>query len=589
MTFVDRIKNRINHLKEWFTALGVVKQLGTVMMLGFIVVIIAGILLGSFKNSYLVFIDPPELMLAQDDPITLFFSFILMIVGLIITSFIISVLSASLDETFRDIRKGSLKFYGENHTLIVNYNRKVMKILQELNLLYKKSYNLHEVIILINNDKDIEKLQTEIEKHHFDSLKIFVRFGNTFLWERYAELSINNIHSLIILSDEDIKDSFIRDNNNLRIMNLLFSNEKFHNYLIQKKKDRKQVKAVVEFSDIHHFDSIVREATDSLFLALSPKNVLSSILNLSMINIDFYTTWSQLLSFDGHELYFIDPNQYDLLDSPYKDVLLRHERGVLIGISRFEDGEFKLLINEQDEIIKKDDWLIFIAEDIHSISFLKKAPEYNPTSTIEHPKEIFVKNIAIIGNKRTIETNGFLDVKHSRTDSLDFSDDELFNKSIYDNLLHPTSENAIEYDTVIINLDDEKIYRIALYLKVLYSDKCIERFVFIVDDVLVSLHLKNAGFKNTMLSHLLVSNYMAQVANQLALHKVFNILFVKEGPQINFIDYAEFSNSILEIEQLLIASDMVYLGVIKEDGSVIFEAESLVDVKKIIVLSDSKE
>jgi len=105
MTLIDRVKNRINHLKEWFTSLGVIKQLSTVMLLGFVVVIFAGVLLGSFKNSYLVFIDPPELMLVKDDPLTLFFSFILMLFGLVITSFVISVLSASLDETFRDIRK----------------------------------------------------------------------------------------------------------------------------------------------------------------------------------------------------------------------------------------------------------------------------------------------------------------------------------------------------------------------------------------------------------------------------------------------------------------------------------------------------
>jgi len=463
-----------------------------------------------------------------------------------------------------------------------------MKILQEMNLLHRKSNNLHEVIILINNDKDIEKLQSEIGKHHFDSLKIFVRFGNTFLFQRYAELSINNIYALIILGDEDVKDPFLRDNNNLRIMNLLYANSDFNNYLIEKKEAKKQVKAVVEFSDVHHFDSIVKEATNSLFLALSPKNVLSSILNLSMINIDFYTAWSQLLSFDGYELYFIDPAKYNLLNSNYKDVLLRQDRGLLIGLSRFEDGEFKLLINAQEERIKNGDWLIFIAEDIKSINFLDNKLEYKAEQTIAHPEEIFVRNIAIIGEKRAIETNAFLDVEQSKIDYIKYNNDELFYKSSYDNLLHKTIDNSVEYDKIIINLDDEMIYRIALNLKVLYGADDIAKFVFIVDDLLIYEHLKSAGFRNTILSHLLVSNYMAQVSNQLALHKVFNILFVKEGPQINFIDKEQLPNSIDAIKGELVHNGMAYLGIIKENGTAVFESKSLVDAKKIIVLSDSK-
>ena len=589
MNFSKKFKNISLHTKEWFASLGVLGQLGVVIALGFSVIISSSLLIGSIENAYLVFIDPPALPVMKDKGIKLYFSFLLMLFGMVITSFNISILSAALEKTFRDIKKGHLKYYGENHTLIINYNRKVMKILQEINLFHEKNKDMHEVIIFINNEKDIEILQSKIKKYHFNNLKVFIRFGDTFLYSRYKELGIYDIYALIILSEESIKDPFLRDNNNLRIMNLLFSNDKFSNYLYEKKKNMKQVKAVVEFSDIHHFDTIVKEATQSLFLALSPTNVLSSILNLSMININFYNMWSQLLSFNGYELYFVDSKRYKLTDTAYKDALLRHKHGLLIGISRVEDGEFKLLLNAKEEIIKEDDWLIFISEDIHGISFLDEVHEYKATQVIAPPKEVFTRNVAIIGNQRDIKTNNLLDTESSHVANINYDNIELFQKSSYDKLLIPSQKQEIKYDTIIINHNDEMIYRIALYLKVLYSDQSIEKFVFIVDDTLIAEQLINAGFKNTILSHLLISNYMAQVSNQLALHEVFNILLTGTGAQLNFIDTDNVPQNIQELKYELIYNKMLYLGLIMNDGRVEFESTNIQNAKKIIVLSDAKE
>ena len=586
MNNIKRIINKLNYLKEWFALLGVLGQLGVVTVFGFLVVLVSALFVGSIENSYLLFIDPPALPLMKDKPITLLFSFLLMLFGLVVTGFIISVLSSSLENTFRDIRMGRLKYLGENHTLIINYNHKVMKILQEINLLHSDNRDLHDVVILINDDTNIEKLQSDIEKHHFNNLHIFVRFGDCLSWQRYEEISILNIHSIIILSYEEIDDTFIRDNNNLRIVNLLFSNEKFLNYLKNKRDGKKPIKAIVEFTDIHHFDKIIDNTTQKLFLALAPTKILSNILNLSMINLDFYITWSQLLSFDGYEFYFIEAKKHNLSNTNYKDILLRHKNGLLIGISRFIDGEFKFLLNAQKESILKDDWLIFISENIYKIDFLKEVPKFQSKLHIEQPSEVFIRNVAIIGNKRTIQTNELLDINESYIKNIDYSLEELFEKISYEKLLNRNNEDSIIYDTIILNLDDELIYRIVLNLRVMFNEKEINKFVFLIDDALVAQHLETAGFKNTILSHLLISKYMAQISNQISLHKVFNILFVKDGPEINFINPTILSSNLMELKYELINNNMLYLGIITMDDKVLFESNHLDNVKKIIVLSN---
>lgn len=584
-----KIMNKLNFIKEWFALLGVVGQLSVVMVFGFGFVLISGLLVGSVESSYLIFVDPPALASAQREPFVLLYSFLLMLFGLVVTGFIISVLSSSLENTFRDIRKGRLKYFGENHTLIVNYNHKIIKILQEMNLLYQDNKSLHEVIIFIDNDEDIEKLQLQIEKLNFTHLHIYIRYGDVLSWQRYEELSIYSVHSIIILSDDSKKDPFIRDNINLRITNLLFCNDEFANYLRERKRVYKQIKAVVEFTDDSHFDTIVSKSTESLFLALAPTKVLSSILNLSMINLDFYTTWSELLSFEDYELYFIEAKKYNLCEDRYKDVLLRHKHGLLLGISRVVNGEFRLLLNAQEETIQEFDWLIFISEDIHTISFLDQAQEYKPKLYIQQPKETFIRDVAIIGQKREIEPNELLDMDKSNIIRITFDTQELFEKSSFEKLLYSNNDNPIAYDTIIINLDDELVYRVALSLKFMFSQDDIKKFVFLVDDALIAEHLEKAGFENTILSELLVSKYIAQVSNQLSLHKVFNILFVKEGPEINFIDAKELPSDLIELKHELIHNNMLYLGVINKDGSVKFESKDLSDAKKIIVFSDGEE
>lgn len=579
--------NKVNYLKEWFALLGIVGQLSVVMVFGFMVVVMSGLLVGSIENSYLVFVDPPALVSAKTEPLIMFFSFLLMLFGLVITGFIISVLSSSLENTFRDIRKGRLKYFGEEHTLIVNYNHKIIKILQEMNLLYEDNRGLHDVIIFINNDEDIEKLQLQMQKLNFAHLHIFVRHGDVLSWQRYEELSICSVHSIIILSDDSKEDCFIRDNKNLRITNLLFCNEKFTEYVRERKEKYKPAKIVVEFTDIKHFETIVNEFTGSLFLALAPTKVLSNILNLSMINPDFYTTWSELLSFEGYELYFIEAKKRNFKGVKYKDLLLRHQEGLLLGISRVVDGEFQLLLNEQDETIQEDDWLIFISEDITKISFLDKAQDYQAKLSIEQPKETFVRNVAIIGTKREIKTNDLLE-EESNVLCIDFDMNELFEKNSFDKLLHGCNDNPIKYDTIVINLDDELMYRVAINLKFIFSKEDMKKFVFLVDDALIAEHLEKVGFKNTILSQLLFSKYITQVSNQLALYKVFDILFIKDGPEINFIDAKDLPSDLVELKHELVHNNMLYLGVVNTDDSVKFESKNLSDARKIIVFSNGE-
>lgn len=567
--------------------MGSLQQLGIVILIGATIVIATSPLLGSIKNSYEIFIDPPALLLMHNSVFELVISSLLMLSGLIILGFIISVITASMENTIRDIRIGKLDYVGSNHTIIINYNNLIFDILSEINKLHKDLDRIHEVVIITNNDKDIEVFQEKLREKAYTNLIVYIRFSDLFSMKRYKELSILDVHSIIILRDENIEDKFKRDNNNLKIANFLYSDKEFRDVLHERKEKDKPIKAVAVFSVKKHFKKIISHTTNSYFMAIAPKEILNNVLNISMINIDFYNIWSELLSFNGYELYFINPDEYNLIGTKYKDIVLKQEKGLLIGLSREINSIYNIELNALDTTVTNKDWLVFIASDENEISFKKSVIEYKACFQIEEPQKITKKDIVIIGNNRELNISDF--IKKNTTDKIPIIPspdiDELFEKNYLDSFF-------ANYDIIIFNLEDELVYRVALNLSVLYSEEERQKFIFLLNDSLIASLMQDMGLNNTILSNILFSRYTAQVSNQITLNTIFEILFDTEDTNINLINLSHFPNELtkdlakLKVE--LVHNNITYLGAIKTNGDILFDAKTLEECSKIIVLSNSK-
>ncbi len=588
----NRIKHKVNILKERFAKQNVLKQLGVIFVLSMAIVFISGVLLGSLSDSYLLFVDPSSLPSSiHKSGMVVLYEFFLMVSGIVITGFIISVLSTFLEETLSKIKEGQLNYYGSDHTMIVNINHEIYNILRELDALYKSRGHKHDVVILSDSEHAIKMLLEFVEETHFEYIEIYVRYGEVLWMERYFELSVDSLFALIILKKEEDVSNFESDNLNIRITNMLVNNKRLRSYFEEKRKALTPVKAIVEFSETAYIEEILKRTTDGLFFPIAPKKILSYILNLSVIDMHFYKVWEELLTFEGHEIYFVDPNAVGIEENMlYDEVVMRQEEGLLIGISRNDNGKFQLLLNACKEPIKKGDWVIFIAENKEAIRLGEKRSVCNMQNihAIEQPKETFVRKILVIGEEREVHLRGFLDEKESKILYENPPYEELFNRDYFDAKLK-NGENFV--DTIVLNLDDERMYRLALYLSTKYSYEEMHRFVFIVDDALMTEHLINIGFENTILSHLLVSRYITQISNQLALSAVIAEMTSKDGAEINFVDKKEIPTMDLDsLKCTLVQNKMSYLGVIDEKNHVIFDAKEkdISRASKIIVLCDGE-
>ena len=575
-----------NRAKEWFALLSVFNQLLVVFLFTAVIILFSSVLVGSIKDSYELFIDPSEWPKIEGSYFKSVFTFVLTILGIIITGFIISVLSSFLEGTLRDIKEGNLNYLGKNHILIINYNEKLSKLLEELDIYFEKSQK--EVVIFVDDLENLKKLQDSIKELNLNNLKIFIRYGNPYFFNRYEELSIFDVYSVIVLLDEN-EDKFEADNKNLKIINMLctYENKKFLNYLKYKQSIDKPVKFVVEFSNVKHFENSIRFISSNLVFPMAPMNVINDVLNLSIIDINFYRIWSELLSFEGYEFFFEPSKNYINKPMKFKELVIGLKNAQIIGISKKVNNEYKLLINEKDEIIDPNngelgDFIILLRKKDIKPYFEEKQLE-SPKNIISQPSEIFVRNILILGDSKTLELQEFLNLKTSKIDKFIPKKEELYNKKFFDEILK-------NIDICILNLDDELSYRVAITLLSFYkTNEILDKFVFLINNPFIDELLKQTGYKNTILSNLLVAKYISQVSNQMALSFVLKELFSKDGSEINFIDKNDIPvSSLSSVEQLkldLIESEIIYIGIIKKDEKIEFLSNSLEEAQKIIVIS----
>ena len=69
---------------------------------------------------------------------------------------------------------------------------------------------------------------------------------------------------------------------------------------------------------------------------------------------------------------------------------------------------------------------------------------------------------------------------------------------------------------------------------------------------------------------------------------IYKKMFLRDGAEINLLDFAQLPLGIQNIAQLkaaLVSSGMTYLGTIDKDRKICFESDDFVNAFKIIVLS----
>jgi len=567
-----------------------------------LLILVMSLLVGDLSTSYRWFADPSSYADAEGVQ-QLVFGLVQVVFGLILFSFIISVLSASLEQLIERIKGGTLPYRRSGHLLIVNFNVKLPLILDEINLRAERLERTEDVVLLFPDRETVDVFCDHLDTGRWPQLQVYVRQGDLLQWHTYETLGILRALGLVVLAPESAPDEFARDNQNLKILTALINEQAFMHHLLERQAAKSPVKCSIELSNQTYSRDIALALTavqgGSLFAVTTPGDVIGSVLARSMVDIVYYKAFFELLSFHGWNVQFVDPARVGLEERapgvPFEQLLLGLAGGTLVGYSRLDRyGHFDLALCPFGQPMQAHDWLIVVTRDLRELRYAAAStlPESeSELAAIRVPSEIVNRRLCVIGSTWPVnaledfidqESRDFLNAAH-----FDFEDSQRYFDPEF-----VASLRIHDYDHIVINLPDELGFRLTLLLLAASEadDPFLESIITVLTDPTIEELLnKNVRYRNTVLSHKLAAKYIAQLSFQKNLEKFFAELAMPNGVEFNLLRIDEHIPQELvtdepRLRRLLAARKMVYLGAVSAARKVHFDDGHLAGARQLLVL-----
>ncbi|WP_296817140.1 hypothetical protein [Brevundimonas sp.] len=278
------------------------------------------------------------------------------LMGILVFSALISIISAGLDSALESLRKGRSRVLEVDHTIILNWSPSIFDIVSELTI---ANVSRKKPRIVILADKDKVEMEDEIADKVGDlkNTQVICRSGDP---TDLFDLSLANpqtCRSIIVVSPEGAEDP---DSNVIKTV-LALTNDP------RRREARYRIAAELRNADNAEVARIVGGDEVQLVLA---DDLISRIVVQSSRQVGLSAVYSELLDFDGCEIYTTE--QDDLVGQTYGDAILRYEDSALIGL-RYPDGRVRMN-PPMDEVIPEGARVVIIAEDDDAIR-LTEAPE----------------------------------------------------------------------------------------------------------------------------------------------------------------------------------------------------------------------
>ena len=285
-------------------------------------------------------------------PFMIFMLFVT-IVGLIILSTLIGLVSNGILDKIEELRKGRSYVVENDHVLILGWSSKIFTIIPELVIANENQKNPKIVILA---DKDKVKMGDEIRDKVVDTknTRIICRSGNPIDLHDLQIANPENSRSIIILDTED-------ENSDSQIIKTILA-------IVSNRKDRKEPYHITaEIEDIHNYEVAKMVGRDEVELILSD-DFISKIMVQTSRQSGLSVVYIELMDFGGDEIYFVEEPK--LFGKTFLEAIFSYEDSAVIGL-QFADG--KVSINPSMKTrISRGDKIIGITEDDDTMVLSKK-------------------------------------------------------------------------------------------------------------------------------------------------------------------------------------------------------------------------
>ena len=525
----------------------------------------------SISESALVFLDPPQIAELHTN-FQIVLGVLELIVGLFVGGALISIITSSLEEIIRSINSGNFTYKDTGHIVVINRNQKLPFIFEEINKYYIDEQDEKDIVILLEASV-VQEFKESVKK--YSNLNIIVIAGNSLNWNSYERVNLNNANKVLLLSNENITTD-----ENKKITKYITSHLDFQNENLSFVIETEQY---AYSKDIY---SYIFDGFKNTYTLVNSNELIAKFLNRSVVNYDYFKIYSELLSFDGYEIYTIDYDDIFENNLTFKEISLKISKGILIGAIR----DTKVILNPNlDFKVCKSDRLILIMEDRFSYTIDEIYTEIESITKLKKPKLREERNIVIIGNHTDIDmtniTQFLTQYSIDNLKQLTPEDANYMDKKLWDTI------NTQDTDVMILNLEDEYEFNLSLYLQSVYKhDKeFLSKIVNILHDPTIAMLLKGDKESSSMiLSQKLIGEFISQSLFNKYTYDIFDEITQSKGNELYILTKKEYlklySLDYNTLKTTLLENGMIYIGAFI-DNSFVFDNHYITEADKIVVLT----
>ncbi len=275
------------------------------------------------------------------------------IVSIFFISVLIGLLTTTLENKIRSLRKGRSVIIEKNHTVVLGWSEMIFTVISEL---IEASNHTRKRCVAILSNKDKTEMEDLIKERisYSRNIRIICRQGNPIDIDDLKIVSINTASSIIILdgSDSNVIKSVLA--------------------IINSKKESGQPYHIVAALDEYKNIKVAKIIGKSHCDFIQAEDFVSRIIAQTSLQPGLSTIYTELLNFEGDEIYFLKCKE--LIGKTFKDALFMSKKSSLIGL--YKDGVVKIN-SPMDTIISKEDEAIFISESKESIKISNFTEDYD--------------------------------------------------------------------------------------------------------------------------------------------------------------------------------------------------------------------
>lgn len=483
-----------------------------------------------------------------------FISTISIMIGLVVFSALVAIITTALDATIANFQKGRGKVWEANHTLILGWNERVADILREL-IIANESQKAATIVIMAEQEKEVmdDELNSRIED--FKTTKVVTTPAYPAALTELKRVQAHQAKSVIILASctesASLEEKAASDNLVIKTVMALISAQDGQN----------KIPIIAEIF-LPEKRELIRYFNDTNIVSLDSWNIMGKLLVQTSLTGGLEMVYNELFGFDGSELYFYS-NQWN--GAAFYDLPYHFADGVPIGIKR-ADGQL-IIHPPKNTTLSNNDELLILSNDDSVIQYQTNAivsPQTLPT--LNKKMQRSTKRILMLGwhdisrifiaeSVDYLQEGSTFDIMFDNAEDINETLESIKtslpnfqlnfiegNPMILEDLL---KVKPFEYDNILILSQDageqeaEKIdsdtLMILLLLRKIKRDTSPNSQTKILTQILNSDNqelIQQTEVDDFLISNKMITKILAQLSEQPRLQEVYSDLFSADGSEI---------------------------------------------------------